>query len=331
MGAAQKQLPDGLSIEEVKISGDSKKAWTFWAHEEEKTPGWTSFSETKHHLTVYVDPYTARVTGVVDQETNWINLLRVMHQQLLVNYEVGHLVVGISTLMMFLMVLTGLILWWPRNKGALKQRFSVKLRGKWRRANYDIHSVGGFYVHILILIFATTGLVWTFDWWTDGIYRVLGDDPKAVFKPIPQPDPDEAAVAQPLDISFADLRSKKSNWHEISFFVTPKKVTGVVRYDGDSGWDTWDIHHYNAKSGALFHSITHEDKSVGAKWRNSNYAIHVGSIYGVATKILATLTALFCASLPVSGFYIWWGRRKKAKVPGRIPRRKLQHTKQGVV
>ncbi|RIV19038.1 PepSY domain-containing protein [Fibrisoma montanum] len=65
-------------------------------------------------------------------------------------------------------------------------------------------------------------------------------------------------------------------------------------------------------TGDLFHQDRQEDKTLGATWRNSNYAIHVGSIYGLPTKLLASFVALFLASLPVTGFLIWWGRRKKA-------------------
>ncbi|MDJ1486156.1 PepSY domain-containing protein [Cytophagaceae bacterium YF14B1] len=63
----------------------------------------------------------------------------------------------------------------------------------------------------------------------------------------------------------------------------------------------------------MFHQRRQEDKTLGAKWRNSNYAIHTGSIYGLPTKLLATLAALFLASLPVTGFLIWKGRNKKTR------------------
>ncbi|NLE31428.1 MAG: PepSY domain-containing protein [Bacteroidales bacterium] len=42
-----------------------------------------------------------------------------------------------------------------------------------------------------------------------------------------------------------------------------------------------------------------------------NYDIHVGSIGGWAGKFLLFFVSFFIASLPVSGFLIWWQRRKK--------------------
>jgi uncharacterized iron-regulated membrane protein len=310
---ARKSIPARQMLENVEISSDPTRAYIFSGLEHAKEEGWNAFSEVEYSINVYVNPYSGKVIGVVDQETNWILLLRVMHQQLLLHYDIGHLIVGIASLLMFVLVITGLILWWPRNKGALKQRFKIKFDAKWRRVNYDIHNVGGFYTQLFILLFAATGLVWTFDWWTDGIYRLLGDDPEKVFNEVPALKADGQIKTNPLDRAFSDMMTKKADWKLISFYLNEKKFLGVVKYDGESGWDTWDIHHYDAKNGSLYFSVKHEDKTTGAKWRNSNYAIHVGSIYGIFTKIIASIIALFCAGLPVTGFYIWWGRRKKEK------------------
>lgn len=45
----------------------------------------------------------------------------------------------------------------------------------------------------------------------------------------------------------------------------------------------------------------------------SNFRLHVGAIGGLTTKIIYFISSLICASLPVTGLYIWWGRRKTKK------------------
>ncbi|MCK7554360.1 PepSY domain-containing protein [Chitinophaga sedimenti] len=42
-----------------------------------------------------------------------------------------------------------------------------------------------------------------------------------------------------------------------------------------------------------------------------NYDIHVGAIGGLTGKFIAFFASFICASLPVTGFLVWWGRRKK--------------------
>ena len=44
-----------------------------------------------------------------------------------------------------------------------------------------------------------------------------------------------------------------------------------------------------------------------------NYDIHTGAVLGLPGKILAFLFSLLIGTLPISGFYIRWGRNKKKK------------------
>lgn len=54
-----------------------------------------------------------------------------------------------------------------------------------------------------------------------------------------------------------------------------------------------------------------ENTSAADKIYRMNYDVHVGAIGGLPTKLLAFFASLIAASLPVTGFMIWWGRRKK--------------------
>ena len=42
--------------------------------------------------------------------------------------------------------------------------------------------------------------------------------------------------------------------------------------------------------------------------------MHVGAVLGIAGKLLAFFASLIAASLPVTGFLIWWGRQRKKAV-----------------
>jgi uncharacterized iron-regulated membrane protein len=68
---------------------------------------------------------------------------------------------------------------------------------------------------------------------------------------------------------------------------------------------------FDENSGELLHTHDMKDKNFGEKTVGANYDIHVGSILGLPTKIIAFIVSLICASLPVTGFMIWWGRRKR--------------------
>ena len=315
--SARKALPN-KEVYGVEVFNDPERAYVFNAYQRtQDAGGWTFWADYANWNKVYVDPYTGKVTGTVNMLTNWIELTRRLHQNLLLRYNIGHWIVGVATLIILVMVITGLVLWWPKNRKVLRHRLKIKWNARWRRVNYDIHNVGGFYTYLFITILAITGLVWTFDWWTDGIYRLLGNNPKEVFAKPPELVRSGSTPQSAINVAWQDAQQQRPSWQRI-YFNLPKSaekggISAFVEFDGTSGWQESDQYLYQPETGNIHFRRQHEDKLLGEKWRNSNYPIHVGSIYGLTTKILACFAALFCASLPITGFYIWLGRRKKKK------------------
>jgi uncharacterized iron-regulated membrane protein len=82
------------------------------------------------------------------------------------------------------------------------------------------------------------------------------------------------------------------------------------KYSSD-GWRNMSYFYFDMRNGQQFDQLIHSQKPLGLKWRNSNKDIHTGRIYGLGTQILAFLASSICASLPISGFLIWWGKRNK--------------------
>ncbi len=70
---------------------------------------------------------------------------------------------------------------------------------------------------------------------------------------------------------------------------------------------------FDQYSGKNLKVTTYKDKNNGEKFRFINYDLHVGSILGFPGKVLAFFASLVAASLPLTGFLIWWGRNKKKK------------------
>jgi len=68
---------------------------------------------------------------------------------------------------------------------------------------------------------------------------------------------------------------------------------------------------YDQRTGALIKTETPEDLNRGQALRDMYYDIHVGRILGLPGQLLAFFGSLIAASLPVTGFYIWYGRKFK--------------------
>ncbi len=125
---------------------------------------------------VYVNPYTGKVLKVKDETADFFRIVLDGHFYLWLPPETGQPIVASFTLVFVVMLMSGLVLWWPRNQKGRRKSFTIKRNARWRRKNYDLHRVLGVYVYAIALILALTGLVWGFEWFRDGLYAAAGGD-----------------------------------------------------------------------------------------------------------------------------------------------------------
>jgi uncharacterized iron-regulated membrane protein len=219
------------------------------------------------------------------------------------------------------MMITGLILWWPKYKAARKQRFTIKWSAKWRRKNYDLHNVLGFYMTWIAIFIAITGLVFGFQWFAKSLFWVTSGGKTMVEHMHPVSDTTKtAAFVNMADHLWQEHRpSVKENESLGVYFahLSTDPVEIVVNHWPGTYYNS-DFYHYDQYTGKELpatgsYAGKFKDAAIADKIVRMNYDIHVGAVLGLPGKILAFFASLVAASLPVTGFYIWWGRRKKSK------------------
>jgi uncharacterized iron-regulated membrane protein len=121
------------------------------------TSSYTTYNGPNRSTTVYftdkaggsyitsVNPYTGQVLHEQNMSTDFFLIVQALHMYLLLPPAVGEWIVGVSVAIFLVMLGTGLVLWWPKRKHERKQRLTIKWGAKWRRLNYDLHQVLGFY------------------------------------------------------------------------------------------------------------------------------------------------------------------------------------------
>ena len=128
---------------------------------------------------VYVNQYTGEVIGK-DERLPFFQAVFRLHRWLMDSNPGdgkifwGKMIVGTSTLACVIILLTGLVIWWPRNRKMLMNRLQIALRKGQNRFWYDLHVAGGFYALLLLLAMALTGLNWSFEWYKNGVYGLFG-------------------------------------------------------------------------------------------------------------------------------------------------------------
>jgi uncharacterized iron-regulated membrane protein len=68
---------------------------------------------------------------------------------------------------------------------------------------------------------------------------------------------------------------------------------------------------YDQYSGQLLDSEMYKDYNLADKLKHSNRDLHTGQNYGFFGKFLAFLVSLYAATLPITGFLIWYFKKYK--------------------
>ena len=134
--SARQQLPDSVRINGIRVSSDPRRTYQLIL------PGKKAAG--------FIDPYTGEVTGMDDGQGFFLKMMR-LHRWLLDEYKRdgsfswGKSIVGYATLVLAIIIISGIVIWYPRNKKVLRNRLKVKTKAGWFRFFYDLHVSGGFY------------------------------------------------------------------------------------------------------------------------------------------------------------------------------------------
>jgi len=267
---------------------------------------------------VYINPETGAVLKVQDAESGFFPFILKGHFYLWLPSDIGQPIVATTTLIFLFVVLIGLIIWWPR-KGKKIDRFKFKRNVSWKRRNFDLHSVLGFYVLIFSIIFSITGLVWGFEWFRNSYYSVSSLGEKYVQYYEPQSNEIADSISVQLDKVYYRLSVQNPSFYSIEVHP-PETVKGSIAANVNYSKGTyWKTDYY------YFDQVSLKDLPVNHYWSKLkkastadllmrvNYDVHTGSILGFPGKILAFLLGLVIASLPVTGFLFYLGRKKKER------------------
>ncbi|MEM1136406.1 MAG: PepSY-associated TM helix domain-containing protein [Bacteroidota bacterium] len=286
---------------------------------------------------LHQNPYTGDVLYNELWEGGFWGWMVKFHTSLLLPPNIGHQVVGWSTIIFVILMMTGLALWFPKSKKGYKQRFTIKWKAKIKRVNYDLHNVLGFYMLSVTMVIALTGLVWSFEWFRNGVYALAtgGKEMPAHNAIKSQYNPTVSQSSVELMHLIDEVTNQTLTKYPEFYRYTvgyPLDSVGVINVgvmtEKGKNYDRHDEYIFDRYTGALINSELWSNQNAGERIMHLNYPLHLGLIGGLPTKILAFFASLVAASLPLTGFYIWWGRKKKVirKRPSRKTLNQVENT-----
>lgn len=280
-------------------------------------------------ISVYMNPYTGEVLNVKTfsrgESPDFFRWILNGHRALWLPYDIGRPIVGVAVLIFVVLLISGIVLWWPTKwiKSIIDKSFKIKWDASFKRVNYDMHNVLGFYSCIFLFFIAVTGLVWSFGWWSKSLYWVTsGGKPLTENRESPKSD---TTNIKEFNITTADkvlLNLRKENPQAAGIMISipgkPADPIGAFVYKQKHTFYNMDRYSFDQQSLKEISIKTpfsgkYIEANIPDKIRRMNYDIHVGSVLGLTGKIIAFLASLISASLPITGFIIWWGKQKFGK------------------
>jgi len=314
------EINEKYPLSSVEIYLDKNKSYEFLYIEKDKK-AWNYFDEIKINKLVYVNQYNGQILRIYNEKYDLFPILKAIHWSLLLKSDWGKYVVGIPVILFIILLITGIVLWWPKNKKMKKGRFSVDWKNvkTWKRKNYDLHNILGFYASFIALLLSLSGIYFAYPWVKNAFNFTLSGSlelPKE--KEIKSTDSLSRKNKTVFDLTEKETRKLYSSSSSFRIPLNGKNKKGkelknipVIIYGEDGKFAIRNQLVFDKYSGKLLADKPHQNLTNAEKYANANYDIHTGSYFGIIGKIIWFLAGLICASLPVTGFLVWLGKKKK--------------------
>ena len=277
----------------------------------------------KRGYNLLVNPYNAAVLPELrGQQT--LQFIQQLHRNLTVG-KVGAQLTGAAALMLIFFVLSGLYLRFPK-KHSFKKWFLLKPQLKGRNFIWDLHAVVGTWLVVFYLLFACTGLYWSYDWWRAGMFKVMGVEqpkPKDQHAGHQQPKEETAAlstqqISSILNQTWTGVNAQIGREYSSLTLNIPKHADAKVEL---SFVDAIPQHErarnqavYNYQNNSFEKFELYQDKKLNEKVMSSMLPVHRGSFFGPTYQFVAMLAALAMPLFFVTGWMLYLKRRKQKKL-----------------
>lgn len=299
-----------------------------------------SYTDKNTHSagTGYFNPYTCEeIKGTYDHSSDrFFQTMLSLHRNLSLG-ERGKQIVGASVLIFIFMLISGLVLWWPRSWKWRTLRTSLLVR--WKAKPFQVilglHKIFGFYALLILLLMAITGLYITYPWMKNAIIVTLGgesilkketpannevsDSFAALLQEMLEKEAEKTDTVSmgifPLE-KVQKMADEYLNYHATTTIVmpdetTPRYTVRKINTNNLLGAKVNDVVTFD-KKGEMRSLDRFRDKPLHRQFIEISLPLHTGEIIGLPGIILYSLISLIGCSLPITGFIIWWKKAGKS-------------------
>lgn len=274
--------------------------------------------------TYYANPYTGHVYGegtgqsmraFFSSMVGWHRWLAMTGDQ----RTTGRAITGAANLLFLFIVISGLYLWWPRSLTWTQLRQITWFRGglSSKARDFNWHNTLGFWSAIPLALVVYSGVVISYPWASNGVYRMMGEEPPArtqsaapsTPREIPEPPATDTPVA--LSALATTARLHTADWNILSMRLPAgPDAPAVFTIDrGDGGQPHKRATLTLSQSTGLVESYApFSDQSPGRQLRSILRFAHTGEAGGLTGQTIAGLVSAFSVVLVYTGLALSWRR-----------------------
>jgi uncharacterized iron-regulated membrane protein len=222
------------------------------------------------------------------------------------------------------MILSGLVLWFPRKLTWQHIRpavlFRQDLHGRAKEWNW--HNVFGFWMAAPLAVIALSGTIMAYPWANALLYRVAGDHlsaERAEAEPTKRAKPMHADKFASLDAAIQAAVKQDAKWQSVEMRIPSEKDPNVAfrLEEGDGSNPRQRVQLVLArKDGHVVRTESFFNNSSGRQWRLYARFVHTGEMFGFIGRTVALLACMSALMLVWTGFslsirrFAFWRKRK---------------------
>ena len=281
----------------------------------------------------FVNPYTGEMVGGSCRTLALMHTIEDWHRWL-GSRELGRPVTGAGNLAFLGLALSGLYLWWPRSwsRATVRAVTVLAVRHRGRARDFNWHNTIGFWCAPVLVVLTLTGVVMSYSWASDLLYRLTGDEPPSAPAAAPRAERGARGAGErgargrelDLDLVWARAAQQVPDWVLLTLRLPQRAgapVTVLVQRP-----PTW---HPSPRSVLTLDGSTaqvlawepFDGASAGRTLRMLARVLHTGEVGGVPGQVVAGVASAGGAALVITGVSLacrrasaWSARRRRATI-----------------
>jgi uncharacterized iron-regulated membrane protein len=248
----------------------------------------------------FLNPYTGEILHHAKRYDYWMDWLLLFHYTFTIPVW-GEFLAAILSLTLILSIITGTIVYRKYILKVFLFRVSLKLKN-WRTTSSGLHRIVGVWslvFHVIIAITAFWMLRHTFS--------------KSHFEDRPLDTINAPTINFSIDTVLMEIGTKYPTFHAQFLTLPESEEIPAYFYGHSNGVSFFYANYYDEiqYDGKTLSANFLNQKSAAEKFESMMYPVHAAHSGNMVVKIIYCIGGLTPALLSLTGFFLWWRRRKQ--------------------